>query len=110
MRAGVSDPSRAGVRQVAVRNTKAPTLDEIKMLIAKRELILPAKLETVARVMFAEPDYVAFENSACIARRCNVSTTTLSRLAPRLGFRSFKEMQNCFRNHILDRKAQRKPS
>ncbi|TPK86380.1 MurR/RpiR family transcriptional regulator [Mesorhizobium sp. B2-4-17] len=80
------------------------------MLIAKRKLILPTKLETVARMMFAEPDYVAFEKSASIARRCNVSTTTLSRLVPRLGFRSFKEMQNCFRNHILDRKAQRKPS
>ncbi|ESW94215.1 MurR/RpiR family transcriptional regulator [Mesorhizobium sp. M0902] len=78
------------------------------MLIAKKELVLPTKLETVARVMFAQPDYVAFENAAAIARRCGVSPTTLSRLAPRLGFRSFKEMQNCFRNCILNRKNQAK--
>jgi DNA-binding MurR/RpiR family transcriptional regulator len=110
MRAGLTDPSGSGPRQVVARNNKAPTLAELKMQIAKRELVLPARLETVARVMFSEPDYVAIENSASIARRCNVPATTLSRLAPRLGFRSFKEMQTCFRNHILDRQAQRKPS
>ncbi|WP_181178371.1 MurR/RpiR family transcriptional regulator [Mesorhizobium sp. B4-1-3] len=75
------------------------------MLIAKKELILPAKLETAARLMFSNPDYIAFGNSVSIARRCQVSTSTLSRLAPRLGFRSFKEMQNCFRKDILDRKG-----
>ncbi|MEI9400808.1 MurR/RpiR family transcriptional regulator [Mesorhizobium argentiipisi] len=74
-------------------------------MIAKKELILPAKLESAARLMFSNPDDVAFENSVSISRRCNVSTTTLSRLAPRLGFSSFKEMQNCFRNDILDRKG-----
>jgi DNA-binding MurR/RpiR family transcriptional regulator len=100
----LSDRSRTGGRQrVAVGNRQAPSLDELKALVAKRDLILPAKSEAVARVIFAEPDYVAFENAAVIARRCHVSPATVSRLASRLGFGSFEEMQSCFRNHILHR-------
>ncbi|MER9868630.1 MurR/RpiR family transcriptional regulator [Mesorhizobium sp. M0136] len=104
MSVGSSYPSRTcGRQRVSVDNRRAPSLDELKALIAKRELTLPEKSEAVARVIFAEPDYVAFENAAAIARRCHVSPATVSRLASRLGFGSFVEMQSCFRNHILHR-------
>jgi DNA-binding MurR/RpiR family transcriptional regulator len=78
-------------------NGRPQLLTDLKAAVAKRRLILPVKLESVARVLFAEPHVAA----ATIARRCRVSPNTVSRLAPRLGFTSFKDMQNFFRDHLV---------
>ncbi|OWV98116.1 transcriptional regulator [Rhizobium sp. R72] len=76
------------------------TLQELKYLIAKRQIIFPNGLEQVARLMLEQPEMIAFGSAAAIARRCSVSQTTVHRLAQHIGFRTFAELRAMVREHL----------
>ena len=76
------------------------TLQELKYLIAKRQIVFPSSLEQVARQIIDRPEMAAFESAAAIARNCRVSQTTVHRLAQHIGFRRFGELRAMIRDHL----------
>lgn len=83
------------------RNHLPPaTLQELKYLIAKRQIVFPNSLEQVARQIIERPEMMAFESAAAIARNCKVSQTTVHRLAQHIGFRTFGEFRAMIRDHL----------
>ncbi|QPB23845.1 MurR/RpiR family transcriptional regulator [Rhizobium sp. 007] len=76
------------------------TLQELKYLIAKRQIVFPNRLEQVARQIIERPEMIAFESAAAIARNCKVSQTTVHRLAQHIGFQTFGEFRALMRNHL----------
>ncbi|MGO8396610.1 MurR/RpiR family transcriptional regulator, partial [Rhizobium ruizarguesonis] len=44
------------------------TLQELKYLIAKRQIVFPNSLEQVERQIIERPEMIAFESAAAIAR------------------------------------------
>ncbi|KZS50987.1 MurR/RpiR family transcriptional regulator [Rhizobium anhuiense] len=76
------------------------TLQELKYLIAKRQIVFPNSLEQVARQIIERPEMVAFESAAVIARNCKVSETTVHRLAQHIGFRTLREFRAIIRDHL----------
>ncbi|MGO7414659.1 MurR/RpiR family transcriptional regulator [Rhizobium ruizarguesonis] len=75
------------------------TLQELKYLIAKRQIVFPNSLEQVARQIIERPEMIAFESAAAIARNCRVSQTTVHRLAQHIGFRTLREFRAMIRDH-----------
>ncbi|MGR9314021.1 MurR/RpiR family transcriptional regulator (plasmid) [Rhizobium leguminosarum] len=76
------------------------TLEELKYQIAKRQIVFPDRLEQVAKQILAQPEMIAFESAAAIARNCKVSQTTVHRLAQHIGFRTFGEFRAMIRDHL----------
>ncbi|MBX5193994.1 MurR/RpiR family transcriptional regulator [Rhizobium sp. NZLR10] len=76
------------------------TLEELKSLIARRQIVFPDRLEQVARQVIGRPEMVAFESAAEIARICEVSQTTVLRLAQHCGLQTFAELRSMMRNHV----------
>ncbi|WEX86693.1 transcriptional regulator [Sinorhizobium garamanticum] len=83
------------------------SLLELNLLIASRKIILPPRLERVLRGTLANPDIVAFGTARSVAAACSVSSTTVVRLACLLGFRSFRELRELFRQHLRDQRPPR---
>ncbi|NTG51554.1 MurR/RpiR family transcriptional regulator [Agrobacterium rhizogenes] len=83
------------------RDRRPPaTLQELKCLIAKRQIVFPGSLEQVVRQIIERPEMIAFESAAAIARNCKVSQTTVHRLAQHMGFRTFGEFRAMIRDHL----------
>jgi DNA-binding MurR/RpiR family transcriptional regulator len=83
------------------RDNRPPaTLQELKYLIAKRQIVFPDSLEQVARQVMERPEMIAFESTAAIARNCKVSQTTVLRLAQHIGFQTFGEFRAMIRDHL----------
>ncbi|PDV88386.1 transcriptional regulator [Rhizobium sp. H4] len=76
------------------------TLQELKCLIASRQLVFPVGLERVAREILERPELPAFESAAGVARRCRVSPTTVHRLVRHIGFQTFAEFRAMIREHL----------
>ncbi|ACM29781.1 MurR/RpiR family transcriptional regulator [Rhizobium rhizogenes] len=76
------------------------TLQELKYLIAKRQIVFPSSLEQVARQIIERPEMIAFESAAAIARNCGVSQTTVHRLAQHIGFQTYGEFREMIRDHL----------
>ncbi|NEJ72866.1 MurR/RpiR family transcriptional regulator [Rhizobium phaseoli] len=76
------------------------TLEELKSLIARRQIVFPDRLEQVARQVIERPEMVAFESAAKIARICDVSQTTVLRLAQHCGLQTFADLRSMMRNHV----------
>lgn len=78
------------------------TVAELKILIAKREIILPESLEKVARYALEYPDAFAFDSAKSTAHRCQVSPTTVSRLPALLGMKTYGELRGLFRLYLRE--------
>jgi len=76
------------------------TLEELKQLIAKRHIVFPDSLERVARQIIERPEMMAFESAAAIARHCEVSQTTVHRLARHVGFATLREFRAMMKDHL----------
>ncbi|WP_081278629.1 MurR/RpiR family transcriptional regulator [Rhizobium phaseoli] len=87
------------------RDSPPSTLQELKRLIASRQLVFPGSLEQVAREILERPDITAFESAAGVARRCRVSPTTVHRLARHIGFRTYGEFRAMIREHLCSTAA-----
>jgi DNA-binding MurR/RpiR family transcriptional regulator len=83
-------------------NNPPKTLQELKCDIARRQITFPSTLERVAREVIDRPETVVFESAATLARRCNVSATTVQRLARHLGLRTFTDLKAVLREHVRD--------
>ncbi|WHO76028.1 MurR/RpiR family transcriptional regulator [Rhizobium sp. BT03] len=79
------------------------TLREIEQFIAKKRIRLPRQLEQVARQMLAQPELIAFESAAAVAKKCNVSQTTVMRLGSHLGIGSYRSLKKLCASHIRER-------
>jgi hypothetical protein len=62
------------------------SLQELKYLIAKRQIVFPNSLALVARLMLERPEMIAFESAAAIARRCSVHKRPYTGFHSTLGF------------------------
>lgn len=57
----------------------------------------------LAKLAAEHPDVFAFESSMQIARRCQISQTTVVRFAHHLGFDGFSQMKRAFRLALRSR-------
>ena len=85
---------------ITVNAAKPTNVSELKQLIVATGLRLPEQQERVARLALAHPEIVAFGTAHSLASRCVVSPSTVVRVANALGFASFKEFRQCFRQHV----------
>ncbi len=77
------------------------SISDLKQLIVQRRITYPASLERAMRLLLSNPDVVAFGTLRSVAHSCEVSGTTISRLARHSGYSSFKEMKEAFRKHVV---------
>lgn len=78
------------------------TLEDCKHLITKGHVVLPGQLEKVAVRMFEQPELIAFQSAAAVAKKCGVSQTTVVRLAHHLGIGSYRRLKKLCGNYILE--------
>ncbi|WP_352943509.1 hypothetical protein [Mesorhizobium sp. M1050] len=78
------------------------TIAELKDMIVATRLSLPEQQERVARTALAHPEIVAFGTAQSLADRCEVSPSTVVRVATALGFDNFREFRQVFRQHIRE--------
>ncbi len=53
--------------------------------------------------MLEEPDLIAFESAATVAKECSVSQTTVTRLSVHLGLRTFRNLKKLCEHHVRRR-------
>ncbi|QKK26926.1 MurR/RpiR family transcriptional regulator [Rhizobium hidalgonense] len=78
-----------------------PSVNDLKRLIVERRITYPASLQQAMRLLLGNPGVIAFGTLRSVAQTCNVSETTIARLASHSGYSSFKEMQGAFRQHLV---------
>jgi len=74
---------------------------ELEQQIEQRFSTLSNRLQLVARYLLAHPDTVAFGTTATIAQGAGVHASALVRFANAFGFSGFSEMQQLFKNRLL---------
>ncbi|UYG00258.1 MurR/RpiR family transcriptional regulator [Halomonas sp. GD1P12] len=75
---------------------------ELEALLATEYRSLSKRLQQTARFMLDNPQEVALATVAKIAEQADVTPSTLIRLANSLGFKGFSEMQQLFRNRLVN--------
>ena len=80
-------------------------LTELKGMIAKRQILVPVKLQRVLEYVLENPADVAFSNTRNLARNCDVSNFTVVRTAKALGFDDFKGFRELFRRELRQRRG-----
>ena len=89
--------------------TKAPapptTADEFRAVLLERYEGLSKRLQQIARYVLDEPNDVALETLAVIARRCGVQPSAIVRFAQSFGFSGATQMQRLFRDGLLSNNA-----
>jgi len=74
---------------------------ELEQRIEQRFSTLSNRLQLVARYLLSHPDTVAFGTTATIAQGAGVHASALVRFANAFGFSGFTEMQQLFKNRLL---------
>jgi len=77
-------------------------LEELQQVIADRYNSLSKRLQQVARYLTDHSRDVAFDTVASIASKADVTPSTLIRFANALGYQGFSEMQQLFRQSLID--------
>lgn len=80
-------------------------LAELKGMIAKRQILVPLKLQRVLEYVLENPADLAFSNTRNLARNCDVSNSTVVRTAKALGFDDFKGFRGLFIRELRQRKG-----
>ncbi|MFK0690172.1 transcriptional regulator [Mesorhizobium sp. IMUNJ 23033] len=57
----------------------------------------------MARQILEKPEIAAFDSTSVVACRCQVGTSTVSRLARHLGFANYRELRRVFQDHLRTR-------
>ena len=91
------------VSEPALRLDAPSTLVALKRMIVSRTVVPSAYMEKALRLMLAYPELVAFGTTRTIADACEVSPSTVVRLAQRFGFENFRGMQRVFQEHLRHR-------
>lgn len=79
------------------------TFDEFKLQISSEHGKLSKRLRQIAEFAIAEPDQMALETVATIAKRAKVQPSSLIRFAKHFGYDGFSDMQRVFRSRLIDR-------
>ena len=69
-------------------------------MIAKRQIHVSAKMQRVFLHFFEHLDDVAFESIKSLARSCNVSISTVYRVAVSSGSEQFRNFRELFRREL----------
>lgn len=81
--------------------TPPKTLIELKNAIAAQQVSLSKRLGQVAKYIEESPDKIAFGTVAIIAQDAGVHPSTLVRFAHAFGYSGFTEMQQLFRQQLI---------
>ncbi|MDQ0561544.1 DNA-binding MurR/RpiR family transcriptional regulator [Rhizobium mesoamericanum] len=82
-------------------SVEQPSISDLKQLIVQRRVTYPASLQQAMRLLLGNPGVISFGTLRSVAHACNVSETSITRLASHSGYSSFKEMQGAFRQHLV---------
>ena len=93
---------QAGEGRDGVVNRKE-TFEELKLQISSEHGKLSKRLRQIAEFAVAEPDQMALETVATIARHAKVQPSSLIRFAKHFGYDGFSDMQQVFRSRLIDR-------
>ncbi len=81
----------------------APTsLELLQQAISRNYDDLSKRLQQVARFLLEHPNTVALETVASLAEQCDVPPSTLVRFAAAFEYNGFSEMQNLFRQALVE--------
>jgi DNA-binding MurR/RpiR family transcriptional regulator len=79
--------------------------DELKQAISERYPLLSKQLQGIARFALERPNELALGTVAAIADSAGVQPSSMVRFANALEFGGFSEMQQIFREHLVERSA-----
>ncbi|NTJ67693.1 MurR/RpiR family transcriptional regulator [Agrobacterium rhizogenes] len=74
---------------------------ELKMLVVSRTKEFPESLKYMLELSFRRPEAVAFSNASSLAADCQIAPSSISRMVKALGYRSFREFRQVYRDHVL---------
>ncbi len=74
---------------------------ELKMLVVSRAREFPESLKRVLELSFTKPEAIAFSNASSLAATCHIAPSSVSRTVKALGFGSFRDFRQIYRNHIV---------
>ncbi|ARM16346.1 MULTISPECIES: hypothetical protein [Rhizobium] len=86
-----------------LRDQRPQNFQELKQFIAEGRIFLPHQVEQVARRMLEQPDMIAFESAAAVAKNCGVSQTTVMRLSSLLGLGSYRGLKKLCASYVRER-------
>ncbi|AEF55221.1 MurR/RpiR family transcriptional regulator [Marinomonas posidonica] len=78
------------------------TLEQLQQTISRNYEGLSKRLQQVARFLLEHPNTVALETVASLAEQCGVPPSTLVRFAAAFEYNGFSEMQNLFRQSLVE--------
>ena len=81
------------------------TYDELKEAIGRAYPDMSKQLQRIARFALEQPDPLALDTVAAIAKAAHVQPSSMIRFANALGYSGFTEMQQVFRGHLVARSA-----
>jgi len=90
-------------RHLRVLDTPPLSLEELRRVIAMRQVTFPHSVEIVARKVLAQPELMAFESAPRIAKHIGVSTSTVIRFVTHIGFRNFAQARGIFQMELRRR-------
>lgn len=73
---------------------------QLKEAIAKRRVTFSPGLEKIMRYALRYPERMAFDTTCEIARKCDVSASTVRRLAQHLGFDNVRAIRMLFQDYL----------
>ncbi len=79
--------------------------DELKEAIGRAYPDMSKQLQRIARFALEQPDPLALDTVAAIAKAAHVQPSSMIRFANALGYSGFTEMQQVFRGHLVERSA-----
>jgi len=85
--------------------TRATSYDELKAAIEQAYPELPQQLQRIARYALDQPNELALGTVAAVAESAKVQPSSLIRFANALDFKGFSEMQQVFREHLVERSS-----
>ncbi|BFM51411.1 MurR/RpiR family transcriptional regulator [Marinomonas sp. THO17] len=78
------------------------SLEQLQQAISRNYDNLSKRLQQVARFLLEHPNTVALETVASLAQQCGVPPSTLVRFAAAFEYNGFSEMQNLFRQSLVE--------
>ena len=76
-------------------------VSELKERIVSRTREFPASIKRILELGFTRPDAIAFGNASSIAAKCELAPSSVSRTVRALGYASFREFRQIYRDHLL---------
>lgn len=81
----------------------ASTYDELKEAIGRAYADMPRQLQRIARFAMQHPHELALGTVAAVAEANEVQPSSMIRFANALGYDGFSQMQQVFRDHLVER-------